>query len=272
MCTGESTAIALHLAVTVDAMLDVMNALNDTSQITYDVSFETRFKTALAASLKVSHDALTVETVTSAVESGGLRRQLLTEIKVVVAFTVTITREQKDYLIAKVAELRDSRDAPITLADGGGTALASTFTQPTLSTYVISGIQCRTGHSSSSPLCHVCTEGFVEGMDQMCFECNAEDTSLSSEVRTFLLCIGIVAVITMIFVMHRLYQAHAARGEQRDAGTLHWVKPSFSAGGAAPLPIYGKICISHYQILTQFRKPSYHHCTAIIYSCCRRCI
>ena len=93
-------------------------------------------------------------------------------------------------------------------------------------------------------------------MDQMCFECNAEDASLSSEVRTLLLCVGIVAVIAAIFVVHRLYQAHAARGEQRDAGTMHWVKPSFSAGGAAPLPIYGKICISHYQILTQFREPS----------------
>jgi hypothetical protein len=93
-------------------------------------------------------------------------------------------------------------------------------------------------------------------MDQMCFECNAEDASLSSEVRTLLLCVGIVVVIAAIFVVHRLYQAHAARGEQRDAGTLHWVKPSFSAGGAAPLPIYGKICISHYQILTQFREPS----------------
>jgi hypothetical protein len=93
-------------------------------------------------------------------------------------------------------------------------------------------------------------------MDQMCFECNAEDASLSSEVRTLMLCVGIVVVIAAIFVVHRLYQVHAARGEQRDAGTMHWVKPSFSAGGAAPLPIYGKICISHYQILTQFRKPS----------------
>jgi hypothetical protein len=95
-------------------------------------------------------------------------------------------------------------------------------------------------------------------MDQMCFECNSEDASLSAEVRTVLLCIGIVVVVGLIFVMHRLYQAHAARGEQRDAGVMHWVKPSFSAGGAAPLSIYGKICISHYQILTQFRKPSHH--------------
>jgi hypothetical protein len=174
----------------------------------------------------------------------------------VVAFMVAVAPEQKDPLVAKVTELRESSDAVITLADGGGTALMFTFTQPTLSTYVVPGIQCRTGHDPSSPLCHTCAEGFVEGMDQMCFECDAEDASLSSEVRTLLLCVGIVAVIAAIFVVHRLYQAHAARGEQRDAGTMHWVKPSFSAGGAAPLPIYGKICISHYQRLTQFRKPS----------------
>jgi hypothetical protein len=30
-----------------------------------------------------------------------------------------------------------------------------------------------------------------------------------------------VVVIAAIFVVHRLYQTHAARGEQRVAGTLH---------------------------------------------------
>jgi hypothetical protein len=252
MCNGESTAIALHLAVTVATL----TTPNDASQITHDASFEARFKTALAASLKISPNNISVESVTSTTESGGLRRQLQAETQAVVAFTVAVTSEQKDLSVAKVTELRDVSDAVITLADGGGTALTSTFTRPTLSTYVVPGIQCRTGHDASSPLCHTCTEGYVEGMDQMCFECNAEDASLSSEVRTLLLCVGIVAVIAAICVVHRLYKAHAARGEQRDAGTMHWVKPSFSAGGAAPLPIYGKICISHYQILTQFRKPS----------------
>jgi hypothetical protein len=252
MCAGESTAIALHLAVTVATSA----APDDAGQITYDASFEARFKTVLAASLKVSPKDVSVESVTSAAESVGLRRQLQAETLAVVAFTVAVTSEQKDPLVAKITELRDVSNAVITLADGGGVALTSTFTQPTLSTYVDPGIQCRTGHDPSSPLCNTCTEGFVEGMDQMCFDCNAEDASLSSEVRTLLLCVGIVAVIAAIFVVHRLYQAHAARGEQRDAGTMHWVKPSFSAGGAAPLPIYAKICISHYQILTQFRKPS----------------
>jgi len=252
MCTGESTAIALHLAVTVAASATP----DDAGQITYDASFEARFKTALSVSLKISPNDVSVESVTSAKESGGLRRQLQAETHAVVVFMVAVTSEQKDPLVAKVTELRDVSDATITLADGGGTVLTSTFTQPTLSTYVAPGIQCRTGHDASSPLCNVCTEGFVEGMDQMCFECNAEDASLSSEARTLLLCAGIVVGIAAIFVVHRLYQAHATRGEQRDAGTMHWVKPSFSAGGAAPLPIYGKICISHYQILTQFREPS----------------
>jgi hypothetical protein len=247
----------VRLAVTVAT--SAVQLPDDAGQFTYGASFERNFRTALAYSLNVSPDDITVGMfvpVTSVAGSGGLRRQLQSESHVVVAFTVAVTREQKDSLVAKVAELRDNNEAVITLPDDGGTALAFTFTQPMFSTYVVTGIQCRAGHDSSSPLCHVCTEGFVEGMDQMCFECNAEDASLSSEVRTLLLCIGIVAVIATIFVVRQLYQAHAARGEQRDAGTMHWVKPSFSAGGAAPLPIYGKICISHYQILTQFRKPS----------------
>jgi hypothetical protein len=252
MCIGESTAIALHLAVTVATS----TAPNDAGQITYDASFEARFKTALATSLKISSDNISVKSVTSAAELGGLRRQLQAETRAVVAFAVAVTSEQQDTLAAKLTELRENSDALTTLAGGGGTALTSTLTQPTLSTYVAPGIRCRPGHDPSSPLCNTCTEGYVEGMDQMCFECNAEDASLSSEVRTLLLCVGIVVAIAAIFVVHRLYQVHAARGEQRDAGTMRWVKPSFSAGGAAPLSIYGKICISHYQILTQFRKPS----------------
>jgi hypothetical protein len=47
---------------------------------------------------------------------------------------------------------------------------------------------------------------------------------------------------------------YAERGEIKDAGAMRWVKPSFTAGGSAPLKIYAKICISHYQILTQFRE------------------
>jgi hypothetical protein len=118
----------------------------------------------------------------------------------------------------------------------------------------VPGIQCRAGHDPSSPLCHVCTEGFVEGMDQMCFECDADDASLSSEVRTILLCVAIIVVILLGFAAHRLYRAHVERGEIKDAGEMRWVKPSFTAGGSAPLKIYAKICISHYQILTQFRE------------------
>jgi hypothetical protein len=116
-----------------------------------------------------------------------------------------------------------------------------------------SGIQCRAGHDPTSPLCHVCAEGFVKGMDQMCFECDADDASLSSEVRTLLLCVAIIVVILLAFAARRLYRGYVERGEIKDAGEMRWVKPSFTAGGSAPLKIYAKICISHYQILTQFR-------------------
>ena len=88
----------------------------------------------------------------------------------------------------------------------------------------------------------------------MCFECDADDASLSSEVRTLLLCVAIIMAILLVFAAHRLYRIHAERGEIKDAGEMRWVKPSFTAGGSAPLKIYAKICISHYQILTQFRE------------------
>jgi hypothetical protein len=265
MCTGETTGFAIHMELTVQTF-DIVVADNVSSEVR--TAFERKFKAAVASSLGVSATDVTVEdvdTVTSAAGSGGLRRLLQTQGpqgKVMVAFTIHIALAKKGALLETVEELRlTTSDVAITM-EGGHTVLISTMSEPTVSTYVFPGIQCRAGHDPSSPLCHVCTEGFVEGMDQMCFECDAEDASLSSEVRTLLLCIGIVAVIATIFVVHWLYQAHATRGEQRDAGTMHWVKPSFSAGGAAPLPIYGKICISHYQILTQFRKPSQfpEHC------------
>jgi hypothetical protein len=105
-------------------------------------------------------------------------------------------------------------------------------------------IQCRTGHDPSSPLCRVCAEGFVKGMDQMCFECDAEDGSLSSEGRTILLCVVIILAIGLVLAAHRLYRWHAERGERKDAGEMRWVKPSFTVGGSAPLTIYAKICVS----------------------------
>ena len=63
----------------------------------------------------------------------------------------------------------------------------------------------------------------------------------------------IVLAVFLVVATHRLYRVYAVRGEIKDAGAMRWVKPSFTAGGSAPLKIYAKICISHYQILTQFR-------------------
>jgi hypothetical protein len=80
-------------------------------------------------------------------------------------------------------------------------------------------------------------------MDQMCFECDAEDGSLSSEVRTILLCVVIILAIGLVLAGHRLYRWYAERGERKDAGEMRWVKPSFTVGGSAPLTIYAKICV-----------------------------
>ena len=64
----------------------------------------------------------------------------------------------------------------------------------------------------------------MEGMDQMCFECDGNDASISSSVRTFLLCFIMVAAIVLVFVAYRLYQKYATRGEKKDAGQMRWVK------------------------------------------------
>ena len=47
--------------------------------------------------------------------------------------------------------------------------------------------------------------------------------------------------------------AAATTNGQRRALELRWVKPSFVAGGAVSLSIYGKICISHFQILSMLQ-------------------
>jgi hypothetical protein len=258
MCEGESTGFMVHLAMTI-ARESMPDAAGDTN---YDAIFDLKFRNAMASSLKVGLNDITVEAMTSAAEpGGGLRRWLQTKTQVWawqpprrVAFAIAVASDQKGPLIANVEELRDTSSATITLADGYGTALLSTLTKHTVSTSVLPGVQCRTGHDPASPLCHVCSEGFVEGMDKMCFECDGEDASLSSEVRTFLLCLAIILALLVAMVAHRLYRAHAERGEIKDAGEMRWVKPSFTAGGSAPLGIYAKICVSHYQILTQFRK------------------
>ena len=54
-----------------------------------------------------------------------------------------------------------------------------------------------------------------------------------------------------VVAVHHCYRVIAARGAKKEAGELRWVKPNFVSGGAVPLSIYGKIVISHYQILTQ---------------------
>ena len=247
MCKGEATGFALHLELTVSRAV-VPVTTNATNQ---KVTFERSFRAAVAQGLGISPGDIKVDTVTSAA-TGGLRRRVQDQAQVVVTFTAAAGPD-KHPLIAKIEELQNS-DTVITLADNGGAPLVSSFTEHAVSTYVLPGVQCRTGHDPSSPLCHVCTEGFVEGMDTMCFECDAEDASISSEASTALLCVGIVLAILLAIAAHRLYRGYAERGEKKDAGEMCWVKPTFTAGGSAPLSIYAKICISHYQILTQFRK------------------
>jgi hypothetical protein len=250
MCEGEATGFSLHLELTVSKTFTLESA---TANTTSQPAFERSFRTAMAENLDISPSDIKVDKMMPAASTGHLRRRVQDQTQVVVSFTVAAGLD-KHPLITKINELRNSGDTTVTLVDNSGTALVSTLTEPAVSIYVLPGIQCRTGHDPSSPLCHVCTEGFVEGMDMMCFECDAEDASISSETSTLLMCVGIILAILLVFAAHHLYRGYAERGERKDAGEMHWVKPTFTAGGSAPLSIYAKICISHYQILTQFRK------------------
>jgi hypothetical protein len=254
ICMGESRKSALSRD-TIRLALTMTNVDTETLNVESDARsvFGAAFYHKMAQVLAVSPDDIAIDTITVTASSRTLRRWLQDLADTTVSFTITIASDTTESLMARIDALRNA-SATTTKVDSS-VADTSTFTQPVIVLHSeATGIQCAEGHDPASPLCHVCTEGFVEGMDMMCFECDAEDTSISSEISTVLLCMGIIVVTLLAFVAHRLYRGYAERGERKDAGEMRWVKPTFTAGGSAPLSIYAKICISHYQILTQFRK------------------
>ena len=89
----------------------------------------------------------------------------------------------------------------------------------------------------------------MEAGDQTCIEC---DDDSAAWFRVLGLAAAILAGCFFLVLAYSCYRRMAARGAKKEAGTLRWVKPNFVSGGAVPLKIYGKIVVSHYQILTQF--------------------
>jgi hypothetical protein len=85
----------------------------------------------------------------------------------------------------------------------------------------------------------------MAGGDQTCIECEEEGVAW---VRVVGLAVAILVACLVLLTVNYCYRVVAARGANREAGELRWVKPTFVAGGATPLSIYGKIVVSHYQV------------------------
>jgi hypothetical protein len=244
MCVGESADLNV---VSSSLMVEIPAAEADGSA---RAVFETKFALEIARLLNVQANNITVGTIVWAAP-GGARRSLQGQkvaSTAVVSFTIAVSSSQSSSLVEAIEALRVAPEEFIALGTAG-TALTSTLAKPRVSS--AAGVQCHTGHDPTSPLCHLCMDGWVKGMDQMCFECE-NDTSISPWFRVIAMCSGIVLAGVILIGSYYAYQRYVARGVQQDAKELHWVKPSFAAAGVAPLAIYFKICISHYQILTQF--------------------
>jgi hypothetical protein len=211
--------------------------------------FEAEFASAIAGLLNVTANDVTVGTI---VWADSLRRSLQDQAggsTAAVSFTVSVESSQTSQLVNAIQALRDALGETITVGTAA-TALTSSFAPPEVAASA-AGVQCRAGHDPASPMCHLCLDGWVEGMDKMCFECES-DTSVSPWVRVIALCVAIILAGGILIGSYYAYQRHAASGAQKDGAELRWVKPSFAAASVAPLAIYFKICISHYQVLTQF--------------------
>ena len=87
--------------------------------------------------------------------------------------------------------------------------------------------------------------GWMEGGSQTCIECETQSVAW---VRVIGLAVALIVACLVLLAAVHLYRVVAARGVKREAGELRWVKPTFVAGGATPLSIYGKIVVSHYQV------------------------
>jgi hypothetical protein len=112
---------------------------------------------ALALVLDVSPEDIAIDNVAHG--SVTLRRWLQDLLDAAVTVTVTVNSDVTAALIDQIHEIRNRNATTIKLGETS-TVDTSTFTQPVvMSHYDSVGIQCREGHDSTSPLCHVCLDG-----------------------------------------------------------------------------------------------------------------
>jgi hypothetical protein len=161
MCDGEKARDSIRRD-TVRLGLTV----TDVDITTADVASETRtafgaaFADAVAQTLSLSPDDIVIDTVTVAPSSGTLRRWLQDLVDGTVSFTITTDSDVTVALLARIYEFRNASATTIKVGDAS-TADTSTFTQPAVIAHgdAPAGIECREGHDSDSPLCHVCLDG-----------------------------------------------------------------------------------------------------------------
>ena len=214
MCTGEATQDTLsrdtaRLQVTV-TNLDI--AVTDLESDAH-AAFGSAFASAVAQAVSVSPDDIAIDTVTVAPSSGTLRRWLQELVDVTVSFTIAIDAERTTALQERIELHRNGAGVSLVVGDGGVTALTSTFTQPVIVPRDVAGIRCAEGHDPTSPLCHVCLDGWREGMDQTCTECEAETLAWFQVV---LLGVGFIVACLLAVVAYHCYQKMAANGATKD--------------------------------------------------------
>jgi hypothetical protein len=183
-------------------------------------TFESVFAAALAQALAVSPDDVVIDTVIVAPSSGTLRRWLQELVDAAVSFTIVIDAEQTKALQEQIELHRNTTGMNLVVGDGGATALTSTLTQSAIFPRDVAGIRCAEGHDPTSPLCHVCLDGWREDMDQTCTECEAETLAWFQVV---LLGVGFIVACLLAVVAYHCYQKMAANGATKDQ--VVWQRP-----------------------------------------------
>jgi hypothetical protein len=72
--------------------------------------------------------------------------------------------------------------------------------------------------------------GWMRAGDQTCTEC--DDDEGVAWFRIVALLVAMLLVIVVFAGAYYCYQVIAARGAQKEAGQLRWVRPNFVSGGA----------------------------------------
>jgi hypothetical protein len=88
----------------------------------------------------------------------------------------------------------------------------------------------------------------MEAGDQTCIEC--DDDEGTAWLRIVGLLIAMLLVVAVAAGTYHCYQTIAARGAQKEAGQLRWVKPNFVSGGAVRLRIVARSSLVSYSVTT----------------------